>query len=238
MAKTKVKQALATFLKGILAGICISLGSALFLVVTNLAGKFAAGLVFPLGMLLILNLGYFLYTGKVCFLFNHLKRGPNLHYSLQLLVGLIGNLLGAFIIGAVLSFVFDKVTAFKETIDGNEVVTTIVEYGRTVIEGKVSNHLGKVFVLAILCNILIYFCVEGFSKVENQFVKHLIVFLTIGTFNILGFEHAIADMFYISFGGYYGSDSLIFLLVVIAGNTVGGLIIPLVVKLIKLLEKR
>ena len=120
MAKTKAKQALATFLKGILAGVAIALGSALFLVVINLAGKFAAGLVFPIGMLLVLNLGYFLYTGKVCFLFNHLKKGPNLHYSLQLLCGLIGNLVGAMIIGFVLSFVFKEVPAIIDA-DGNDV---------------------------------------------------------------------------------------------------------------------
>lgn len=230
MAKIKAKQALATFLKGILAGVAIALGSALFLVVNNIAGKFAAGLVFPVGMLLVLNLGYFLYTGKVCFLFNHLKKGPNLHYGLQLLCGLFGNLIGAMIIGFVLSFVFKDVAA--------NAMQSIVEYGQSVVAGKLANGLDKVFVLAILCNILIYFCVEGFAKVENAFVKHLIVFLTIGAFNILGFEHAIADMFYISFAGAFSVDSLLFMLVVIAGNTVGGLIIPLIIKLIKTLEKR
>ena len=236
MAKMKAKQALATFLKGILAGVAIALGSALFLVVNTLSGKFAAGLVFPVGMLLVLNFGYFLYTGKVCFLLNHLKKGPNLHYSLQLVCGLVGNIVGATIIGVVLAYVFKEVPAFKDTL-GNT-LQTIVEYGQDIANSKVSNDLGKVFVLAILCNILIYFCVEGFAKVENPFVKHLILFLTIGSFNILGFEHAIADMFYISFAGVFTLQSFLFILVVIAGNTVGGLIIPLLIKLIKLLEKR
>lgn len=236
MAKMKAKQALATFLKGILAGVAIALGSALFLVVNTLSGKFAAGLVFPVGMLLVLNFGYFLYTGKVCFLLNHLKKGPNLHYSLQLVCGLVGNIVGATIIGVVLTYVFKEVPAFKDTL-GNT-LQTIVEYGQDIANSKVSNDLGKVFVLAILCNILIYFCVEGFAKVENPFVKHLILFLTIGSFNILGFEHAIADMFYISFAGVFTLQSFLFILVVIAGNTVGGLIIPLLIKLIKLLEKR
>ena len=236
MAKVKAKQALATFLKGILAGVSIALGSALFLVVNNLAGKFAAGLVFPVGMLLVLNLGYFLYTGKVCFLFNHLKKGPNLHYALQLLCGLVGNIVGATIIGVVLAYVFKEVPAVKDSL-GNT-IQTIVEYGQEIAQSKIDNDLGKVFVLAILCNILIYFCVEGFAKVENPFVKHLILFLTIASFNILGFEHAIADMFYISFAGLFTSNAFLFILVVIAGNTVGGLIIPLVVRLIKLLEKR
>lgn len=235
MAKTKAKQALATFLKGILAGVAIALGSALFLVVYDLAGKFAAGLVFPVGMLLVLNLGYFLYTGKVCFLFNHLKKGPNLHYSLQLLVGLLGNLVGAMVIGFVLNFALGKINLVNLDTDS---MKTLLDFGQNIVNNKIANGLNKVFVLAILCNILIYFCVESFAKVENPFVKHLIVFLTIGAFNILGFEHAIADMFYITFAGVFNSDSLLFMLVVIAGNTVGGLIIPLIIKLIKALEKR
>lgn len=234
MAKVKVKQAFATFLKGILAGVAIALGSALFLVVYDLAGKFAAGLVFPVGMLLVLNLGYFLYTGKVCFLFNHLKKGPNLHYSLQLLFGLLGNLVGAMIIGFVLNFALGRMGLLNSTYT----MKTLLDFGQNIVANKLDNDLGKVFVLAILCNILIYFCVEGFAKVEHPFVKHLIVFLTIGAFNILGFEHAIADMFYITFAGVFSLDAFLFMLVVIAGNTVGGLIIPLVIKLIKFLEKR
>ena len=238
MAKVKAKQALATFLKGILAGMCIALGGALSLVVTNIAGKFVGGMVFAFGMVLILNLGYFLYTGKVCFLLNHLHKGPNLHYALQLLIGIVGNLLGALLIGSILSYVFEEVDLVNKITNGEETLNTILEFGQKVAKGKIENDLTKVFILAVLCNILIYFCVEGFAKVENPFVKHLIVFLTIGGFVILGFEHSIADMFYICFARAYSIDALCFMLVVIAGNTVGGLIIPSIVKVIEFLEKR
>lgn len=230
LTNIKVRQAVATFLKGVLAGVCIALGAALFIVASKYTHKVFAGLLFPLGMILVLNFGYFLYTGKICFLFNHLGRTGNLHYSLQLLFGLLGNLLGALLIGISLSFAFKGIEF--------SLLQTIIDYTRMIVSNKLENNLAQTFVLAMFCNILIYFCVDGFAKIENHFAKHLVVILTISAFVICGFEHSIADMFYIALAGVFSWDAFLFILVVIAGNTIGGLLVPLIVKLIKFLEKR
>ena len=235
----KLRQTFATLLKGILAGLCIGLGSTLYLVV-GYENKIVASFVFTVGMILVLNFGYFLFTGKIIYLFNHLKRTSNLHYSLQLLIGLVGNLIGAGVLGLIVSAVSEYVE-YKVVVDG--IKTTITGYlnmldAKTIVENKLSNPLWVTFLLAMGCNILIYFAVEGFAKVENYFVKHLIVMLCIAGFVILGFEHLIANMFYIGVAGIFNFDVIVFMIVVLLGNTVGVLLIPSVVKLIKALERR
>jgi len=45
-------------------------------------------------------------------------------------------------------------------------------------------------------------------------------------FILAGFEHSIADMFYFCAGGQFTLEALVFILVVILGNAVGGIIIP------------
>ena len=43
-----------------------------------------------------------------------------------------------------------------------------------------------------------------------------------------GFEHSIADMFYFALAGMYNGKSIIFLLLVLLGNSLGGMFIPFV----------
>lgn len=231
----KFRQAIATFLKAILAGICIALCTALYVVVQTYANRFWAGLVFPMGMLIICNFGYFLYTGKVCYLFDHLKKTENLHYWLQVLIGLIGNLVGTIAMGLILSYIFNNVEAFKGE---NGVVTTIVEYANSMVDFKLSRGLPMAFVLGFVCNILIYFATEGFARIENAFVKHLVVYATISAFVLLGLEHVVATTFYLAFARVCTLDAVLFVLMVTIGNAVGGTFIPLTVKLIKRLERR
>lgn len=234
MRNRKLKQALATFLKGILAGFAIALCTALYVVVSTYAGKFWGGMVFPMGMLIILNFGYFLYTGKVCYLFNHLKRTENLHYWLQVLIGLIGNLVGTISMGLILSYIFNNVEAFND----NGTITTIVDYANQLVDFKLSRGLPMAFVLGFVCNILIYFATEGFAKIENVIIKHLVVYATISAFVLLGLEHAIATTFYLAFARVVSLDAVLFVLFVTIGNAFGGTFIPLVVKFIKYLERR
>ena len=58
------------------------------------------------------------------------------------------------------------------------------------------------------------------------------------TFILAGFEHSIADMFYIAAAGEYSFAALGFLLLVIAGNAVGGMLLPLLARVGKTEEKK
>ena len=47
-------------------------------------------------------------------------------------------------------------------------------------------------------------------------------------FIICGFEHCVADMFYFALAGVYTGKSLIAILFIIIGNSIGGLFVPLI----------
>ena len=46
-------------------------------------------------------------------------------------------------------------------------------------------------------------------------------------FILSGYEHCVADMFYVSAAGCWSGDMLLRILVITAGNAVGGVLLPL-----------
>ena len=90
-------------IKGILAGICISIGGWLCLktnavMPNNILGAF----LFPIGLILICNFGYFLYTGKICYLFENKEQSYKTKI-IDLCLGLFGNAIGCLIISLLLN---------------------------------------------------------------------------------------------------------------------------------------
>ena len=57
--------------------------------------------------------------------------------------------------------------------------------------------------------------------------------LAIGGFIVSGFEHSIANMFYYFFSSNYSLAAFLSLLLCVIGNSLGGLFIPLINKLLK-----
>ena len=89
----------------------------------------------------------------------------------------------------------------------------------SIINNKLNENLLFVFIEAILCNILIYIAVEAYKKQDV-----LTIVLAIATFILAGFEHSIANMCYIISARVFNFKVLIFIIVVIIGNTIGGLL--------------
>lgn len=73
---------------------------------------------------------------------------------------------------------------------------------------------------------LIYIAVESFNRNPHELGKYLALFFGVSTFILCGFEHCIANMFFISLAGMWGKRAMIFILVCTAGNSLGGLLIP------------
>ena len=63
--------------------------------------------------------------------------------------------------------------------------------------------------------------------------KYLAVFLGVIVFILCGFEHCIANMYYFSVSSTWSLNTLLYLLVMILGNSLGGILIPLCNKVIK-----
>jgi len=187
----------------ILAGIMIGIGGSVYLTLTASGNKLAGALLFAVGLFTIIIFKLHLYTGKVGYL---PIPGDNIKVkTLSIIFTVLGNLIGTFTFGA----------AFSRRLIANTDVLNMVEL-------KLNLPLWDAFLLAIPCGILMFVAVEGYRRAESDVAKGIIVLFSVAVFILAGFEHSIADMFYIGAAGVFTSDAALFLLIVILGNAVGG----------------
>ena len=208
-----------TFFKSILAGICISLGGTIFLKVKDLfpGANIVGALLFGIGLFLICSRSYNLFTGKAS---NLLSEKPK--YLLFLLEVLIGNILGCLLIASI---------EYLTNLCGETGIYTIAE---KLINAKMDQSLLSLFFLGFLCNIFIFFAVNGYKNNTNPLEKNLALFLGVIGFILCGTEHSIADFYYWSISGVLFTNpwqSLACLGIIILGNLVGALFIPFLEKL-------
>ena len=76
-----------------------------------------------------------------------------------------------------------------------------------------------VIINAFLCGVLMYIAVYIYK--EKKTIAGIL--FCVPTFIICGFEHVIADVYYFVAANVINKDSLIFLFIVLIGNTCGAL---------------
>ncbi|MBO4572559.1 MAG: formate/nitrite transporter family protein [Clostridia bacterium] len=206
-----MKNLLKDLLLAVMAGLSISIGCIAFL---SSGDKAIGAAAFAVGLFMVVNFKFNLFTGKVCY---SLDNKPS--YILRLLIIWVGNLIGALAVAGLM-----RLTRF----DG------LIETCKTIVAAKLGGSYLSSFVLGIFCNILIYLAVHGYSRFENSVAKFAALFFGVFIFVFCGFEHCVADMFYLAFAGSFTAESLFFLLFVTLGNIVGGLLLPAVDKLVNL----
>lgn len=194
------------FASAALAGVCVGLGGTVFL---SLDSRVLGALLFTVGLFTICTQGLHLYTGKVCYIFE-----KDLSYALDLLPIWLGNLAGTFLLGMLVRC--------------TRTAPPLVEAARGLCETKLNDSLGSIFLLAALCNVLIYIAVEGYNKNPHEIGKYLALFFGVVVFILCGFEHCVANMYYFSVAGMWSGKALVYLLVMTLGNSVGGILFPLV----------
>lgn len=199
-------KSLCTFLYAVLAGVAIGLGGTVFLALDN---KVLGAVFFTVGLFTVCTNGLNLFTGKVLYLFENRPA-----YLLDLLVIWLGNLAGAWACGALVRL--------------TRVAPAYIEKARGLAETKLGDSYVSLFVLAVLCNLLIFIAVDGFRNNPHQLGKYLALLLGVTVFILSGFEHSVADMYYFSVAGVlWQPQTLLALLVITLGNSVGGVIFPL-----------
>ena len=100
----------------------------------------------------------------------------------------------------------------------------LAEKAMGLCETKLSDSLVSIFILAVLCNIMIYIAVENYKNNPHQLGKYLAIFLGVSVFILCGFEHCIANMFYFSVANVWSLHTLGYLVVMTLGNLVGGVL--------------
>lgn len=183
----------------IAAGIFIGIGGSVFLAIEN---KIAGAVFFTVALLCICQLDLMLYTGKIGFLaFDH--SGTEIRNTA---VCLAGNCVGTGIAGMAIRYCRPQVIARAVT----------------MMEDKLAVSFGRIFFTALFCGILMYAAVRIYR--ERQSLSGIL--FCVPVFILAGFEHSIADMFYAWTALTGGGRTVVMLAVVVLGNTVGGLLVP------------
>ena len=87
-------------------------------------------------------------------------------------------------------------------------------------------------ILAVFWNVMIYIGVEGYRSNPHELGKYLALFFGVCVFILCGFEHCVANMYYLTMGGAWSGHAVLYLLVMTVGNAAGGVIGPLARKVL------
>jgi formate/nitrite transporter len=196
VAKAKAPL-VSTFVLSILAGSFIALGAVLSTVVATGSElgfgitRWLAGLAFSVGLILVVVAGAELFTGNNLIVMSWVNR----HITAgQLLTNWtivwVGNLVGALAIAG-LVYLADWGALGESSVGGTAL---------TVAAGKAALPFGTVFFRGILCNALVclavWLAMAGRTVVDKVFA----IMFPIAAFVAAGFEHSVANMYFIPVG--------------------------------------
>ena len=234
------------FVLGMTAGLLIGLGA----VVSSTAAhgldntgmvRMVSGLLFPVGLCMVILLGTELFTGNVLMVtaaidkritWGQLARNWGIVY--------VGNFVGAVGLAALMAF-------FGQLDIGNGALAV---YTAKVAAYKANLPWANAFVLGIFCNLLVCVAVYLGNTAQETSGKILGIFIPIMTFVCCGFEHCVANMYYVPAGIFanmnaaytgliadagintavlnFGTFITSNLIPVTLGNIVGGIVVGLV----------
>ncbi|MBQ9058613.1 MAG: formate/nitrite transporter family protein [Atopobiaceae bacterium] len=185
------------FVSAILAGIFIGLGASFMLVVkadTKLgfaASSVLGGFVFSLGLYLVVTAGAELFTGNNLMVIGALQKeySPAQMLSRWVLVYL-GNLVGSLILVALMA------GADFAGLGSGAVGEAMVR----VAQGKATLAFGTAFFRGVLCNMLVCLAVWCSFATRTVVDKLFSVVTPVMAFVACGFEHCVANMFFLPMG--------------------------------------
>ena len=224
----------------ILAGINIALAgvaaNAACATIENASvAKLVSALVFPGGLAMVVILGSELFTGNSLMVMSLMERGIKVSNMLKNWVFVyIGNLVGSIFIAWVVAY-SHQLSLYGNKLAGMTINTAVA---------KTSISFGDALLKGILCNALVCFAVLMASAAKDVMGKIIGLFFPIMLFVVSGFEHSVANMYYIPAGLFalsnpdyvaaatadtsnltWGSFFANNLLPVTLGNIIGGVVI-------------
>ena len=184
------------FILSIMAGAFIAFGAsssslAMHAIENPGLAKFVAGAIFPVGLMLIVFIGGELFTGDCLMIMGCQKK----KYSVQKMIGrlalvLFGNLVGACVVATLVYYSGQ----YDMSAGALGAFTIKVAYGKATIS------FGKAVASGILCNILVCCAVMMAMAAKDVTGKIFAIFFPIMAFVCGGFEHCVANMYYIPAG--------------------------------------
>ena len=195
---------LKRILSGVASGVMVSIGGVVYLMTEN---KIAGAVLFSVALLCICYKGLSLFTGKVGYI-AHSRTKKDLSV---LFTGLLGNFLGAVGSAALACLA----------------LPSLHEIAVAVANAKIGQQFYETLLRAFFCGILMYMAVSIYREKNSP----LGIIFCIPTFILCGFEHSIADMFYLSAGVEFTAEyifkALLFVVLAVIGNAAGAIFIAL-----------
>jgi len=197
------------FVLGILAGAYIGFGANLATMIGHDAPKFLGngvgqllfGGVFSVGLMLVVIGGAELFTGNNMFMFVGALDGQNTWGDLvkNWVVVYIANFVGSVLLVGIIAMAFYGVGADGTTSSGM-FKGAVGAKALAIAQGKLSLTWSAAFARAILCNWLVCLAVWLAFSAKDTVSKILAIFFPIMAFVASGFEHSVANMFFIPMG--------------------------------------
>ncbi len=227
-------RSIETMLLGILGGFFISLGAHASIVASQSLGKidegvmkFMAAAIFPVGLMLIVIAGGELFTSNNMISFAYMEKKVSLKKLIKnWTIVYFSNYIGALIIAAAIS------AAGMYSMNGeyNQAGTLILK----IAEKKIHINFLEAVLRGVLCNIVVVISVWMATAAQDIVSKIAACWFPIMLFVLSGFEHSIANMYYLHTAGMIGgkieiADILKNLIPVTIGNIIGGgILIPVI----------
>lgn len=184
------------FILGMMAGLFIAIGASS----SNLAvhaisnpgvAKLVAGCIFPVGLMMIVVIGGELFTGDCMVIFGCYHKNISVWALIKLLIIVwISNMLGSLILAGLV----------YATGQWNMSSGLLGAYTIKVAMGKVNLSFGAAVASGILCNIIVCIGVLFAGAAKDISGKLWGCFFPIMAFVVGGYEHCVANMYYIPAG--------------------------------------
>lgn len=153
--------------------------------------RLVSGLIFPVGLMMVILMGTELFTGNALMItaaldgritWGRLLRNWGIVFA--------GNLVGAVLLAACMAF-FGQLN-----IGGGDLAV----YTAKVAASKNALPWANAFVLGIFCNLMVCIAVYQANTAQDTAGRILGIFFPIMGFVLAGFEHCVADMYYVPAG--------------------------------------
>lgn len=192
-----------TMLLSFLAGVFIALASVGSNIISHNitdigVAKYIAGLIFPTGLILVVVAGAELFTGNNLISIAALSRRVKWStYAYNLVIVWAGNLVGSVFI-ALLIYLSGQLDYSAGFLGAYTIKVASIKTNLTFLQA---------FSSGILCNLLVCLAVWMSYGAKDLASKSLVIFFPIWLFIASGYEHSVANMYYLSAGLFAKSSA-------------------------------
>jgi formate/nitrite transporter len=188
--------------------------------------KFVFGAVFPVGLIIVVLAGSELFTGNVMFMTLGVLDGSASVGGLakNWVLSWLFNFVGALFVAYVLAFMGGIMPT-----DPSNAAYPITEKAMAVAGAKVKMSFDVAMIRGIGCNWLVCLAVWLANASDDIIGKIFGIWFPIMAFVCIGFEHSVANMFFIPLGMFLGAEGVNWSTIIInnlvpvtIGNIIGG----------------